>query len=100
MDLKDVIASVCEKAKEAHDAFHAGHHDTARGFLDRIGSEVATYLYKPATPADGVTESATTVKDPETLAEKPAQAPGAVLPATQFLSEHAAQKKAHDQAGP
>lgn len=99
MDLKAVIASVNDKAMEAHNAFHAGHHDVAKGYLDRIGSEIATYLYKPATPAADVTESATTVKDSETLAEtqEKVSAPG-VHPAV-IDPDAVAQQKALDQAG-
>lgn len=79
MDLKDVIASVDKKAMEAHNAFHAGHHDVAKGYLDRIGSEIANYLYSGETPAGDVTESATSEKPKETSKEKPAQGPKAAV---------------------
>ncbi len=91
MDFKDVVKDVLYKAEDAHSAFHAGHHDVAKGYLDRIGAEIAEFLYPPATPAGDVTESATSEKAGETLPETPAQVPGA--PAQPAAVDPAAETK-------
>lgn len=100
MDLKDVIATVNEKAMEAHSAFHAGHHDVAEQHLRRLTVEVDQYFRESSTSAGDVTESTTSEKPDATEQEKPAEVPGAALPATQFDSRAAAQQIGTGSAEP
>ena len=100
MDLKDVVATVLDRAEEANKAFHAGHSDSSHVYLLKIVDTIDRYFKDKTTPAGDVTKSATSEKPEENATEKPEQVPGAVLPANQFVSHEAAQKKALDEAGP
>lgn len=100
MDLKDVISNVYANAAEAHAAFHAGHNEKAEEYLATIENEIGQYITENPTPAGDVTKSATSEKPADEQTEKPAEVPGAALPATQFVSSAEDQKKALDQAGP
>lgn len=92
MDLKDVVATVKEKAIEAEKAFHAGHRDTAENYLGEVRTVINEYFAVPATPLTDVTGSATSENPEEASQTKPAQEPGAVLPASQFDPAAAAQQ--------
>lgn len=84
MDLKDVIAKVKNAAESAHSSFHAGRRDDATNYLADIRAVIEAFCEQPETKAGDVTESATTEKPDEVPKEKLAEAPGAVLPASQF----------------
>ena len=100
MDLKDVVQRVRDSATEAELAFRAGHPDVAERYLMDQMVDIRKYFDEKTSPAGDVTESATSEKPEETSTEKPEQVPGAVLPAKQFVSPDADQKKALEQAGP
>ncbi len=99
MDLKNVIATVNEKAMEAHNAFHAGHRLPAEEYLRQSLDEIQMYFDEQTKPAGDVPESPTSAKSIETLTETQAKVdpPGVqpavidpdapapeVLPASQF----------------
>lgn len=92
MDLKDVIQNVQQNVLEASTAYHAGHHDVAEQHLRRLSLAVDQYFRESPTPAEDVTKSATSEKPDEESQEKPAEVPGAALPATQFAPGAAAQQ--------
>lgn len=73
MDLKTVIETVCTLAGEAHNAYHAGHHDVAHGHLGEVRMIIEALGEMPAQPASDVTESATIEKPAQAQGEKPAQ---------------------------
>ena len=75
MDLKDIIRDVYSNAAEAHAAFHAGHHEVAEKYLDKIGNDIEQYVSEKPLPAGDVTESATSESPAETAMEKPAAVP-------------------------
>lgn len=96
MDLKNVVQNVKEKADEAVNSFHAGHHDNAKHYLAGIRAEIVEYERENPPPADDVTKSVTSETPAEVQAEKPAEVPGEpaqpgaaeqpgpALPASQF----------------
>ncbi len=99
MDLKEVIATVNEKAMEAHKAFHAGHHDTAEGYLGEVRLVIEAYWMEKRKPGQDITGKATSEKPDESLEETqakvsgpgvqpavidPVPPPGPALPASQF----------------
>lgn len=100
MDLHDVLGTVELAYGEAKRAFHAGHHDDSEKLLMEVMLALGKYFDERTTPAGDVTESATSEKPAEEKTETPAEAPGAVLPASQFDPAASAQQKALDQAGP
>lgn len=100
MDLKDVIATVREKAIEAHNAFHAGHHDVAEQYLAGIRAQIVEYERAPEQRTEDVTESATSEKPAEASPATPAAPGGPAAQAGAVLPADAAQQKALDQAGP
>lgn len=85
MDLKDVVQNVRDKADEAVNSFHAGHHDNARHYLAGIRAEIVQFETANPTPADDVTGSATSEQGAGESQDTPAEVPGSqALPATQF----------------
>jgi len=98
MDLKDVITEVTQDIKEAQDAYNAGHPETAVKHLNGIYRVIQANIAQTASPAGDVTESATSETPDATEQEKPAEVPGAALPATQFGSADAAQQIGQGQA--
>ena len=87
MDLKDVIGEVKRDLEEADRAFHAGHHDTAKKFLNGVRLVIKANIELVDTTAGDVTESATNEKEKGKVAEtkaeepRPAAQPAAVDPA-------------------
>lgn len=100
MDLKDVIAKVNKQAMEAHNAFHAGHHDVAELHLGRIWWLIEDGLPGHGTKKSDVTESATSEKMDAELKELPHPAVGPEAQPAAGDPAAAAQQKALDQAGP
>ncbi len=100
MDLKDVIVTVRERAMEATNAFHAGHHDVAEQYLLEQLLEIQKYFNEKPTPAGDVTESTSSSPDAGPPEEKPAAVPGASAQPAVGDPAAAAQQKALDQAGP
>ncbi len=114
MDLKEVIERVKTTSESAYSSFHAGRSEDAQNYLFTLEKLVVEYLRMPATPAadrqerangselkmfsrdirdpEDVTESATSEKLIEDQTEKPAEVPGAALPATQFDPSAAARQ--------
>ena len=90
MDLKDVIAEAKKDMEEADRAFHAGHHDTARKYLNGIRVVIAANVELPATPAGDVTKSIPNEKLEQSSSEKPEQVPGAAAqPGAAAPAQHA-----------
>ena len=80
MDLKDVIKSNREKAIEAHNAFHAGHHDVAENFLMEQMLKTCAYFDGKITLPEHVKQANDTSSHEDKLPATPAQAPGAEVP--------------------
>ena len=77
MDLKDLVQNVRDKANEAHNAFHAGHHDVAEQYLAGIRAQILEYERAPEQRTEDVTKLATTEKPDEDQKDTPAKALGA-----------------------
>ena len=76
MDLKDVIKEVRDKAVEAHNAFHAGHHDVAENYLMEQMLKICAYFNGNITLPEVVKTSASTEKTEDEQKEKPEAALG------------------------
>ena len=100
MDLKNVVATVRDRAEEADRAFHAGHSENSHVFLLKIVDTIDKYFKEMKTEVGDVTKSATSEKPEETSKEKPEQAAGAQVPKKGVVPFAASQKSALDQAGP
>ncbi len=92
MDLKEVVAKAKNIAESANSSFHAGRLDDAENYLMAEMQTIARYFDAKTKPAGDVTESATSEKAAEVTDEKPAEVPGAVLPASQFDPAASAQQ--------
>lgn len=92
MDLREAIERVKIEAESAYSSFHAGRRDDAEKYLGIVHADIHEWFGVAATPAGDVNETATSEKPAEEAAEKPAEVPGAVLPASQFVHPASAQQ--------
>ena len=95
MDLKDVIADLDRTAKEAHNAFHAGHHDVAENYLMEQMLETCAYFDGKITLPEHVTKSATNETPPAEQSEKPAEVPGAQVRPAAVVHDADVQQAGH-----
>jgi len=100
MDLKDVIELVEHAAQEAGFAFRAGHPETSRVRLADVKIAIDEYFRENPISDSDVTESTSHENPEEHQNQKPEQAPGAALPATQFAQDAAALGSVNAQPEP
>lgn len=77
MDMKEVVQTVRDKADEALNAYHAGHHDNADNYLGEIRTVIQAHFGELGEWGGNVPGSPTSEKAAEVTDEKPAEVPGA-----------------------